>query len=147
MAWFDDFAVGQTFSTAGLTVSEAAILDFALIYDPQPMHLDTPAATAGPFGGLIASGFQTLSLSFSLFFRLGIVSESNLGSPGLDELRWKRPLRPGDTIRVVAEVVAIKPSTSKPDRGVVTMRHDTFNQRDELILSVTGMHMLRRRPA
>ena len=146
MAWFDDFAVGQTFSTAGLTVSEAAILDFALVYDPQPMHLDAPAATAGPFGGLIASGFQTLSLSFSLFFRLGIVSESNLGSPGLDELRWKRPLRPGDTIRVVADVVAIKPSTSKPDRGVVTMRHDTFNQNDELILSVTGMHMLRRRP-
>lgn len=146
MAWFDDFAVGQTFSTAGLTVSEAAILDFALVYDPQPMHLDVPAAAAGPFGGLIASGFQTLSLSFSLFFRLGIVSESNLGSPGLDELRWKRPLRPGDTIRVVAEVVAIKPSTSKPDRGVVTMRHDTFNQNDELILSVTGMHMLRRRP-
>lgn len=146
MAWFDDFSVGQTFSTAGLTVTEASILDFALVYDPQPMHLDVPAATAGPFGGLIASGFQTLSLSFSLFFRLGIVSESNLGSPGLDELRWKRPLRPGDTIRVVAEVVAIKPSTSKPDRGVVTMRHDTFNQNDELILSVTGMHMLRRRP-
>jgi len=146
MAWFDDFSMGQTFATLALTVSEAAILDFALVYDPQPMHLDVPAAVAGPFGGLIASGFQTLSLSFSLFFRLGIVSESNLGSPGLDELRWNRPLRPGDTIRVVAEVVGIKPSTSKPDRGIVTMRHDTFNQNDELILSVTGMHMLRRRP-
>jgi acyl dehydratase len=142
--WFEDFTMGQTFRTGGITVSEAAILDFAFVYDPQPMHIDAVTAGTGPFGGLIASGFQTLSLSCSLFFRLGLVAESNLGSPGMDELRWTKPLRPGDTIRAAAEVIAIKPSASKPDRGVITMRHDTFNQRDELILTMRAMHLLKR---
>ncbi|WP_290979382.1 MaoC family dehydratase [Ferrovibrio sp.] len=145
--YFDDLLPGQRFSTPGMTVSEAMILDFARVYDPQPFHIDTEAARGTEFGGLIASGFHTLSLSFSLFFRLGVLGRANLGSPGMEELRWLLPLRPGDTIRVEAEVVAAKASQSRPDRGVVTMRHDTFNQHGELILTVNCLHRLKRRPA
>jgi acyl dehydratase len=143
--YFDDFAEGMRFETMGMTVGEAAILDFAERYDPQPFHLDAEAAARTPFGGLIASGFQTLSLTFALFFRLRLLERANLGSPGLEEVKWLKPLRPGDTIRSVIEVVEVRPSRSKPDRGIVRMRHDTYNQRGELILSALCLHMLRRR--
>ncbi len=143
--YFDDLLPGQHFSTPGMTVSETMILDFARLYDPQPFHIDAKAARDTEFGGLIASGFHTLSLSFSLFFRLGVFARANLGSPGMEETRWLRPLRPGDTIRAEAEVLAVKASQSRPDRGVVTMRHDTFNQHGELILSVICLHRLKRR--
>lgn len=146
MSYFDDFAVGQTYRSAGVTVTESMILDFALMYDPQPIHLDAQQAAMGQYGGLIASGFQTLALSFRLFFQLNLVAAQNLGSPGMDELRWKAPLRPGDTIHVEVTVVESKASTSKPDRGIVRMRHDTVNQDGTVILSLLAMHMLRRRP-
>lgn len=142
---FDDLHLGQRFVTPAMTVSETQILDFARIYDPQPFHIDAEAAKQTEFGGLIASGFHTLSLSFSLFFRLGIFSAANLGSPGMEEIRWLKPLRPGDTIHAEAEVTALKASQSKPDRGIVTMRHDTFNQDGALILTVICLHRLKRR--
>lgn len=145
--YFDDLHPGDRFVTPGVTVSEAQILDFARVYDPQPFHIDVVAAGQSEFGGLIASGFQTLSLSFAQFFRLGIFAASNLGSPGMEDIRWLRPLRPGDTIHAEAEVTAVKASQSKPDRGIVTMRHDSFNQRGELILTVSCLHRLKRRPA
>ena len=143
--YFDDLHTGQRFATPAMTVSETQILDFARVYDPQPFHIDAEAAKGTEFGGLIASGFHTLSLSFSLFFRLGIISAANLGSPGMEEIRWLKPLRPGDTIHAEAEVIALKASQSKPDRGIVTMRHDTFNQGGALILTVTCLHRLKRR--
>ena len=144
--YFDDFAIGDRFVTAAKTVTESEILRFAFEFDPQPFHIDAAAAAGTPFGGLIASGFHTLSLSMSLFFRLRLLERPNLGSPGIDEIRWLRPLRPGDTIHQVAEVTDLKRSTSKPDRGVIWMRHDTFNQQDEMIMRLRCMHMLRRRP-
>lgn len=143
--YFDDLHTGQRFVTPAVTVSETQILDFARVYDPQPFHIDAEAARQTEFGGLIASGFHTLSLSFSLFFRLGIFSAANLGSPGMEEIRWLRPLRPGDTIHAEAEITALKASQSKPDRGIVTMRHDTLNQDGALILTVTCLHRLKRR--
>lgn len=143
--WFEDFLPGWKAETPAVTVTERDVADFALRFDPQPLHLDAEGAAKGPFEGLIASGFHTLSLSFSLFFRLGLLGESNLGSPGMEELRWLRPLRPGDTIHVGVEVTAVRASQSRTDRGVVWMRHDTFNQRGELILTVNCMHMLKRR--
>ncbi|HEX6958540.1 MAG TPA: MaoC family dehydratase [Ferrovibrio sp.] len=143
--YFDDLHIGQRFVTPGMTISAAQILDFARQYDPQPFHIDAEAAGRTEFGGLIASGFHTLSLSFSLFFRLNVFAAANLGSPGMEEIRWLKPLRPGDTIHAAAEVVALKPSQSKPDRGIVTMRHDTFNQDGALILTVTCLHRLKRR--
>ncbi|HYM32007.1 MAG TPA: MaoC family dehydratase [Candidatus Cybelea sp.] len=142
--YFDDFQPGQRFESMGLTVTEGQIIDFALRYDPQPFHMDAEAAKKHQFGGLIASGFQTLSLSFSLFFRLRIIEHANLGSPGMEEVRWLKPLRPGDTIHTVVEVLSVKASQSKPDRGVVTMRHDTINQHGELIMTVNCLHMLKR---
>lgn len=145
MRYFDDFRIGDRFETAGKTVTEAEIIRFALQFDPQPFHLDAEAAKATGFGGLIASGFHTLSLSMSLFFRLRLVEAANLGSPGIDEVRWKQPVRPGDTLTQVAEIIDLTPSRSKPDRGVIRVRHDTFNQHDELVMQVVCMHMLRRR--
>jgi acyl dehydratase len=142
---FDDFHVGQRFEAGPLAVSANDIREFALKYDPQPFHLNEAAAKALAFGGLIASGFHTLSLSFGLFFRLRLLEQSNLGSPGLEEVRWLKPLRPGDSIHIAAEVLSLKPSHSKPDRGVIKMRHDTFNQHGELVMTVNCLHMLKRR--
>lgn len=143
--YFDDFALGQRFESRGMTVSEAAILDFAERYDPQPFHLNVEYAKQTHFGGLIASGFQTLALSFALFLRLGLLELANLGSPGMEEVKWLKPLRPGDTIRQIAEVIELRPSRSKPDRGVVRMRHDTLNQKDEIIMTAVCLHMLKKR--
>lgn len=143
--YFEDFYVGRKFESPAVTVSESEMLDFAGRFDPQPFHLDKAAAERTQFGGLIASGFHTLSVSFGLFFRLRVVEHANLGSPGLEEVRWLKPMRPGDSVHITAEVTALRPSQSKPDRGVVWMRHDTYNQHGELIMTVNCMHMLRRR--
>lgn len=144
--WFEDFAPGQRFRTAGATLSEAQILDFAWAHDPQPFHLDKEAATAFPYGGIIASGFQTLLVSFRLIYQERIINAASLGSPGIDELRWPRPVRPGDTIRVEAEVEECRPSASKPDRGLVTIAYTVLNQRDEPVMTYRTVHILRRRP-
>ena len=143
--YFDDMQVGQRFATADIEVSEADIIDFARRFDPQYFHLDPAAAAGSAFGGLIASGFHTLSLSFRLFFDLNLWQGAILGSPGLREVTWLKPLRPGDRIRGAIEVIDTKRSASKPDRGIVTTRHETFNQRDEIILTAICPHLLRAR--
>ncbi len=144
--YFDDFAVGQRFATAGCTLSEAQILDFALQWDPQPFHLDKTFAEAGPYGGLIASGFQTLLVSFRLWHAAGVVNAASIGSPGMDELRWTAPVRPGDTLRVEAEVVETKPSRSKPDQGTAVIAYAVVNQHDARVMTYRAVHLLRRRP-
>ena len=93
--YLDDLFPGQHFKTPGITLTEADIIDFALRYDPQPFHLDVNAAAESPYGGLIASGFQSLALCFRLFIQSGMLAESSMGSPGIDELRWLAPVRPG----------------------------------------------------
>ena len=143
--YFEDLTVGDRIDTESETVSEEEIVAFARKFDPQYFHCDKASAQDSRFGGLIASGFHTLSLSFALFFRLKLFEEANLGSPGMDRVRWLKPLRPGDTIRVAATVKELRPSRSKPDRGVILMCHETLNQRDEVVLSVDCMHLLRRR--
>ena len=144
--YFDDFAIGDRFTSDAVTVTETAILRFAREFDPQAFHIDALRAGETQFGGLIASGFHALALSFGTFFRLGVVNFANLGSPGIDQVRWLKPLRPGDTIYTIAEVTRLKVSNSKPDRGVIWMRHETVNQSGDVIMTVTCMHMLRRRP-
>ncbi len=144
--WFEDFEVGQTFRTGGATLTESQILDFAWQWDPQPFHIDRLAAERGPYGGLIASGFQTLVVAFRLIHAERIINAASLGAPGMDELRWLRPVRPGDTLHVVGEVVAVRPSQSMPDRGFVTIRYTVYNQKDEPVMRFTTPHMLRRRP-
>jgi len=142
--FFDDFAVGETFRSPGATLSETQILDFAMVYDPQPFHIDVEAARSGPFAGLSASGFQTLALSFRLFYQANIINACSLGSPGFDELRWTLPVRPGDTLHVEAEVLDMRASTSKPDRGILRMQYRTLNQEGAVVMTFVAIHMLRR---
>lgn len=144
--YFEDFDVGQKFVSPGGTLAESQILDFALLYDPQPFHLDKPAAEAGPFGGLIASGFQTLAFSFRLFYQANIINACSMGSPGLDELRWLQPVRPGDTLHVEAEVMEVRPSRSKDDRGTVIMAYCVKNQSGEPVMTFQAIHIFARRP-
>jgi acyl dehydratase len=143
--YFEDFKPGDRFVSPGVTATEGMIIDFALAYDPQPFHLDSRAAAASHFGGLIASGIQTLALGFRVFLQLGLFSACGMGSPGLDELRWLRPVRPGDTLRSEVEVVEARPSRSKPDRGMLVMAFTMRNQRDEDVLTMRTMQLTRRR--
>ena len=144
--WFEDFEIGQRFVSQGVTFTEASIIDFASRYDPQRFHIDTEAAGQTPFGGLVASGFQTLALSFRMFFDLGVIRESSIGAPGLEELRWTAPVRPGDTLYVEAEVIEVRPWNSKPDYGTVRMRYTTRNQRGETVMILTVPQFISRRP-
>jgi acyl dehydratase len=143
--YFEDFAPGRRFTTATLTLTASDIVEFARRFDPQIFHLDPEAARSTVYGGLIASGIQTIALTFKLFLDTGAIATSSLGSPGLDEIRWLRPVRPGDTLHVIAEVVSARASTSKPDRGVATIRYETLNQRDEIVMTMLGHQLLRRR--
>lgn len=142
--YLDDLTAGERFTTAGITLTEAQIIDFAMMYDPQAFHLDTDAAARSPYGGLIASGFQTIALTFRLFIQTGVLADSSLGSPGIDELRWLAPVRPGDTLRAEVEVLEVKPSRSRPDRGIARLRYTTLNQHGETVASYIVNHLLRR---
>ena len=144
--YFEDFTPGREFRTDGATITESQILDFALAFDPQPFHLDVEAAKATIFGGLIASGFHTMALTFRLFAQTRALAASSLGSPGVNELRWLRPVRPGDTLRATVTVQEQRPSTSKPDRGMVRLRWTALNQRGEPVLTMTSMQLVKRRP-
>jgi len=144
--YFDDFTVGERFESKGVTLSESQILDFALLYDPQPFHIDKEAAAVGPYDGLIASGFQTLALSFRLFYQEKIINTCSMGSPGMRELAWLAPVRPGDTLRTTAEVLEANPSASKQDRGVVKMGFSVANQDGVKVMSYNVIMMMRRRP-
>ena len=143
--YLDDLQVGRRFVSPGITLTESEIIDFAWRYDPQRFHLDVNAAADSPYGGLIASGFQSMVLCFRLFIQTGVLAESSLGSPGIDELRWLAPIRPGDTLHTVVEVLEVRPSSSKPDRGVARMKYQGVNQRDEVVLSFIINHLLKRR--
>jgi acyl dehydratase len=143
--YWEDFKSGDRFLGMGVTVTRTMIIDFALAYDPQPFHLDSEAAAASHFGGLIASGIQTLALGFRSFAQLGLLRACGMGSPGLDELRWLRPVRPGDTLLTEVEIVEARQSQSKPDRGILVMAFTIRNQRDEEVLTMRTIQFARRR--
>jgi acyl dehydratase len=143
--YFEDFSVGDRFESRGVTLTESMIVDFALRHDPQPFHIDIEAAKSSIYGGLIASGFQTLALGFRMVLETGIFRAASMGSPGFDELRWLRPVRPGDTLHTEFEVLEKKPSTSKPDRGIARIRYWIKNQNGEDVITFTAMQLLRRR--
>src|SRR3546814_21048603 len=107
-----------------------------MLYDPQPFHLDKEAASGGPFNGLIASSFQTLAVAFRIFYQTGIINACSMGSPGLDELRWLRPVRSGDTLKVTAPVREKRPSESRPGRGTLIKDYVVTNQKDEPVLTI-----------
>lgn len=144
--WFEDFVPGTRWRTEGATITEAQILDFAFRYDPQPFHLDAEAARHSVYGGLIASGFQTMAIAFRLWHAEKIVNPSAQGSPGMDQIRWFLPVRPGDTIHVEVEAVSARPSASRPALGIVEWRYDVFNQKGERAMTWTAAALHLKRP-
>ena len=145
--YFEDFPAGAVFTIGPRRITAEEIIAFAREFDPQYYHIDPVAARTSAFGGLIASGFHTLSLSMRLFFDLDLWPQAIIASPGMENVKWLKPMRPGDTIRAAAEVVDVRVSSSKPDRGVVVMDHPCWNQNDEMILTLRCAHLLRRRVA
>lgn len=147
LKYFEDFPPGERRELGQYAVTEEEIIRFARDFDPQSFHVDHAAAEASMFGGLIASGWHTCSMTMRVLCDGFLLAAASIGSPGVDLLRWKRPVRPGDTLRVFATVVEAKPSTSKPDRGVLVNEIEVRNQGDEIVLTMLAMTMLYRRPA
>ena len=144
--YLDDFQVGQRFTSGSHTMTEAEIKAFAGQFDPQPFHLDAAAAEKSFFGGLVASGWHTASATMRLLVEGGIpIAGGVIGAGG--ELTWPRPTRPGDTLHVESEILEVKPSRSRPDRGMVTVRSETKNQNGEPVQIMTSRLVVPRRPA
>jgi acyl dehydratase len=143
--FLQDLKPGQVFETAEIEVTADDIIAFGRQFDPQHFHVDPAPAALSTFGGLVASGLHTLNLSFRLFSDLRIWRQALIGSPGMREVNWLMPLRPGDHIRSIVEVVEVRPSAGQPDRGTVAMRHDTLNQRAERIFTATCLYLLHAR--
>lgn len=144
--YWDDYTLGEIFETEPVTVTEGSIIAFAEKYDPQVFHTDPVAAKDSVYGGLIASGHQTIGLAFAQFIRLGLFEENALGGPGMDEIRWTAPVRPGDTLHTTAEVVELRTSKSRPDRGIIRVRL-RVRVGDQDVSSFITTTFLRRRPA
>lgn len=144
--YFEDFKLGDSFTTAGLTLTEGQIIDFALRWDPYPFHTDVVAAEAHHFGGLVASGFHTLSVSFRLFNQSGLLRACAVSGSKLADVRFLRPVRPGDTLHGTAQVRGLRPSRSRAHWGTLTLRHRTFNQHGEIVMSAMCDHIVSRRP-
>ncbi|MEH6821494.1 MaoC family dehydratase [Dietzia psychralcaliphila] len=143
--FLDDYTEGGRYRFGEESVDADEIVEFARRYDPQSIHTDPEAAAGGPFGGLIASGWQTAALMMRLFADNYLTSVASLASPGIDELRWVRPLRPGDRLTLVCETTGVRPSRSKPDRGVLTTDVTLINQDGEPVLTATALNMVARR--
>jgi len=146
LLYFEDFPVGARKDCGSRTVTEAEILAFAREFDPQPFHVDEAAAKASMFGGIIASGWHTASMAMRMQVDAILSKSHSLGSPGIDELRWLKPVRPGDTLKLTVEVVESRPSQSKPDRGSIKCRYVMTNQKSEEVMTMVGWGMLARRP-
>ena len=147
LRYFEDYAVGATNECGSVSVDQASIVAFAKEFDPQPFHADPEAAAAGPFGGLIASGWHTAALVMRLLVDNYLPTEASLGSPGLDEIRWPYPVRPDDTLRVRATVVESRRSLSKPDRGIIKTMVEAVNQDGRTVMRATAINFLLVRPA
>ena len=143
--WFEDYVPGAVHEFGSIAVEEEEVIAFAKRYDPQDFHTDPAVAKDTIFGGLIASGWQTCGLMMRLYAENYLTKCASLASPGVDELRWLRPVRPGDHLSVRVTVMDAVPSRSKPDRGVVTSFIEVLNQRTEVVLSMRALNMIARR--
>jgi acyl dehydratase len=144
--WFADYKPGAVYEYGHATLTEDELLDFARKFDPQPMHTDPAYAATGPFGGLIASGWHTAGLMMRLLADNYLSKVASLASPGVDELRWPHPVRPGDVLRLRVEVVEARESRSKPDRGIVRTKAELLNQDDVVVMSMLAVNMVAKRP-
>lgn len=133
---FEDFEVGAAVTLSAHTFTREEIIDFAGRYDPQPFHLSDEAGRASHFGGLVASGWNTCSAMMGILVRDMLADSTSMGSPGLDNIRWLKPVRVGDSVRLTVRVLDKRVSKSKPDRGIVSTRWEAHNQDGELVLTV-----------
>lgn len=143
--YFEDFHIGRRFATQPVTLSEAEIIAFARKYDPQPIHIDPAAANRSIYGGLIASGFQTIAVAAGQWLRTGNQAGTGLGGPGLRDIRWLLPVRPGDELHTTVEVADARPSRSKPDRGIVNFAY-TMRIDDQIATTFSAIILIKRRP-
>lgn len=145
--YFEDYTAGERHELGAHPVTESDIVSYARRFDAQAFHLDPLAARQSIYGGLIASGWHTGSIMMKLLAEHFISPYSSMGSPGVDEVRWPRPVRPGDVLRLRVTVIDRRRSVSKPDRGLLRLRQECVNQRGEVVMSLTAMMFCRCRSA
>ena len=146
MLYYEDIAVGAKQSFGHYEVTREEVMEFAAKYDPQPFHLDDEAAAATHFGRLSASGWHTCAMTMAMLVEnMKHQTQAGLGSPGVDNLRWKKPVYPGDTLRVESEVIEKRRSASRPEMGLFKSRTNTLNQNDEVVLEMLSNGLIRTR--
>jgi acyl dehydratase len=143
--YWEDFKVGDTGPMGVKAVDKDEVIAFAKAYDPQPFHVDEQAAEASMYGGLIASGWHTVAMVMRMMVDSYLRDSASLGSPGVDNVRWLKPVRPGDTIRGIRKVVETRASKSRPDMGLVKSQWEVFNQDGDLVMTMEGYGMFQRR--
>jgi acyl dehydratase len=144
--YWEDIKEGEVVELGSRTLDKERMVAFAREFDPQPFHTDEKAAEASIWGGLIASGWLTGSVLMRIFYDGYLKDTASLGSPGIDELRWPKPVRPGDTLTVRLTVLETAASRSKPDRGIVRSLMEVVNQHGEIVMTTKGVNFFRRRP-
>jgi len=145
--YFEDYVPGLVLEFGSVPLSQSEIIQFAEQFDPQAIHTSPEAAARGPYGGLIASGWQTVNVMMRLCVKHFLSDASSMGSPGIDELRWMKPVRPGDTLGVRVSILEANRSRSKPDRGLVRAVFEVLNQHREVVLRMKTMSLIRCREA
>ena len=144
--YFEDYVAGSVHEFGDFTVTEADVVDFAKRFDPQYIHTDPDRAKNGPFKGLIASGWHSGAILCRLMVDHYISHVASLGSPGVDEMRWLHPVRPGDKLRIRTKITETRLSKSKPDRGLVSCEVEMINQDDQPVMSLKITNLLSKRP-
>ena len=145
--YWEDFKVGERTVLGTKTFTEDEIIGFAKQFDPQVFHVDKDLAKQSYFGGIIASGWHTCAIAMRLMCDAYLNESASIGSPGVDNIRWLKPVRPGDTLRMERVILESRPSSSKPDIGIVKSRWEAFNQHNEMVMSMEGISMFKRREA
>ena len=145
MRYFEDFEAGEVIELGDYPLSEQELLDFARKYDPQPFHVDADAARDSPFGGLIASGWHSTAMFMRLWVDRILNDTASMGSPGVEQIRWLVPVRPGDVLRGRVTIAEAAPSRTRPDRGTLITEGELLNQRDEVVMTIRARGFVARR--
>ena len=145
--YFEDYVPGAVFAFGDFAVSAEEIMDFGRRYDPQDFHTDAEAAAKTRFGGLIASGWQTAAMMMRMYCEHYLTKNASLSSPGVDELRWTQPVRPGDRLSLRISVAEARRSSSKPDRGLIRSAIEVLNQNGEVVMTMSAMNLIKCRSA
>jgi acyl dehydratase len=142
---FEDFRTGQSVVSRPYVMTKDEIVEFARKYDPQPFHVDEEAARHTFYGELIASGWHTCAVAMRLICELYVADSVSMGSPGVEQVRWLKPVRPGDALRLRWTVLETRPSRSRPEMGAVQSQWEVLNQQDDLVMTMTGWGLFGRR--